>query len=147
MKTCRNCKISKDESHYYKHPKSKNGLNTICKDCQKLLYGDLNRKNSLNYYYRVKKEDPLKIRMNQWKKMGLSVTRDQYNKLYSFQGGKCAICDRHESILSNSLCLDHNHYNNQIRALLCTRCNVMIGNAEDNIQILEKAIDYLRSFI
>lgn len=39
---------------------------------------------------------------------------------------------------------DHNHITGNFRGWLCARCNVAIGHARDNIEILEKLIDYLR---
>jgi len=34
----------------------------------------------------------------------------------------------------------------ELRGLLCYRCNTSIGKFEDNIDIMEKAITYLKSY-
>ena len=54
---------------------------------------------------------------------------------------KCEICQR-----SLKLNRDHCHKTNLTRGLLCTPCNVMLGLARDNIEVLEQAIDYLEKY-
>ena len=45
---------------------------------------------------------------------------------------------------SKSKCIDHCHTTNEIRGVLCTRCNFMLGYSRDNIQILKNGIKYLK---
>ena len=55
------------------------------------------------------------------------------------QGGVCLIClKRHEK----SLCVDHDHKTKQLRSLLCTNCNVGLGNYNDDSAALRRAADY-----
>ena len=42
--------------------------------------------------------------------------------------------------------VDHCHATGEVRALLCFTCNVMLGNAKDNITILRNAVRYLELF-
>lgn len=35
MKKCKACNLDKDHSHFYKHPKNKDGHFTRCKKCMK----------------------------------------------------------------------------------------------------------------
>jgi hypothetical protein len=39
--------------------------------------------------------------------------------------------------------VDHNHLTGKVRGLLHNQCNVLLGFAEDNINKLKKAIEYL----
>lgn len=71
------------------------------------------------------------------------ITLEEYNILFLEQEGCCAICCRHQSELKQSLCVDHNHETNEIRGLLCKRCNSLIGYSNDDINILNKAIEFL----
>lgn len=80
-------------------------------------------------------------RLRTLKERGLSI--DQYNILFKQQEGKCAICGTHQDKLKQSLCVDHNHKTNQIRGLLCGKCNRGIGYLNDDVNVLEKAIQYL----
>ena len=50
----------------------------------------------------------------------------------------CAICGR-----SRALTIDHNHDNEKIRAALCNRCNVGLGQFLDDPDLLRRAAEYL----
>lgn len=71
------------------------------------------------------------------------ITLDEYEKLFDNQHGKCAICGLSEN--RRKLCVDHSHTTGDVRGLLCTKCNMMLGSARDSKQILSKAIEYLDS--
>ena len=65
------------------------------------------------------------------------------------QGGKCAICECEMTkarYARESINCDHDHATGAPRALLCFKCNVGLGDFGDDIDRLEKAIAYLRSF-
>lgn len=82
---------------------------------------------------------------------GLSV--EEYTDLLAAQGGVCAICGEPPSA-QKKLGIDHDHSccpgrsscSKCRRALLCDRCNPMLGYAQDKIQILEAGIAYLRRY-
>lgn len=74
------------------------------------------------------------------KAYGLSI--DDYEKLILEQNGVCAICSRLPN--GRNLSVDHNHVTGKIRGLLCLPCNTMLGMANDSIDILIKAIEYLK---
>jgi hypothetical protein len=40
--------------------------------------------------------------------------------------------------------IDHNHKTNITRELLCSSCNKGIGHFDENIDILQQAINYLK---
>lgn len=71
------------------------------------------------------------------------ITLDKYNEILNSQGGVCAIC-KGVNKTGKSLFVDHDHKTGKVRGLLCHRCNIVLGHARDEINILEKAIDYLR---
>jgi len=41
-------------------------------------------------------------------------------------------------------CIDHNHKTGKIRGLLCCRCNLALGNVNENVTILLNMVNYLR---
>jgi hypothetical protein len=57
-------------------------------------------------------------------------------------GGACDIC-RNEISLTQAK-LDHCHVTGRFRGWLCNRCNVGLGQFLDRIELLERAIKYLR---
>jgi hypothetical protein len=78
------------------------------------------------------------------KNFGLSLA--QYDLMFNEQGGCCAICGRHQSELKKALAVDHDHKTGNIRKLLCARCNILLGFAKDNVELLEASIKYLNDF-
>lgn len=66
-----------------------------------------------------------------------------YAELVALQGSEtCYICGEGPS--GKRLQIDHDHETDEIRGLLCGRCNRMLGQALDSEEILLRALDYLR---
>lgn len=79
---------------------------------------------------------------------GLSI--EHYEAMFVAQNNLCAICDQHETKLNRSskvarLTVDHNHQSGKVRELLCHACNLAIGHARENINIIKSAIAYLEN--
>ena len=74
------------------------------------------------------------------------ITLEDYNKTFNEQEGKCAICHRHQSTLKKPLCVDHNHKTGKIRALLCNKHNLMLGQFADNADELIAGGNYLKKY-
>jgi hypothetical protein len=75
------------------------------------------------------------------KKYNLSC--DQYKSMLIEQKYSCKICLTHQDYLKKRLCVDHDHFTNTIRGLICDDCNVAIGRLKDNIQIAKNLVSYL----
>jgi len=43
-------------------------------------------------------------------------------------------------------CVDHDHETNQVRGILCSTCNIAIGAAQDDPDLLITMAAYLQSF-
>ena len=57
----------------------------------------------------------------------------------------CPICEKNVTeIQGNSWCLDHDHKTKKFRGWLCHKCNRALGNFEDNIELLKRAIEYIK---
>lgn len=82
------------------------------------------------------------------------ITLEQRDSLLDSQGNACAICGTNSPpLLKNGIdgwVVDHCHEYERatggikVRGILCLGCNSTIGMAKDSIEILEKAILYLR---
>ena len=76
------------------------------------------------------------------------ITEQRYFEILEKQIGLCAICgnDSPGRKGSKNFAVDHDHTTKGVRGLLCHPCNVMLGLAKDNIEILETAIKYLKDY-
>ncbi|BBC43619.1 endonuclease VII [Mycobacterium phage AN9] len=73
-----------------------------------------------------------------------AITEEEYWRIYEFQGGRCYICQRANG-KKKRLSVDHDHKTGIVRGLLCTMCNkYILGWARDCIEMLQRAIDYLK---
>ena len=58
------------------------------------------------------------------------------------QGGKCAGCETIDPGVRGWQ-TDHNHKTGVPRGELCLRCNIILGYAQDDSEVLYRLIDYL----
>lgn len=70
------------------------------------------------------------------------VEPEYYDTALEAQGGVCAICKRPPPP-NKPLCVDHDHETNRVRGLLCTRCNLVLGNIESIPDALVVISNYL----
>lgn len=146
IRNCRKCGNPLVEGETYKCP-SRSFPERECKKCI--------RTRVFKYYY-ANKEKILAQRRdrrrvfprrdsdyNRKKQWGL--TREQFEQMKADQGGRCAICGteywggKHKEAI-----IDHCHKTGKIRGLLCNRCNQAMGKFEDDPDLLEKVVVYLR---
>jgi hypothetical protein len=73
-----------------------------------------------------------------------NIGLEEYNTLFTEQGGCCAICGIHQSEIKRPLYVDHCHKTDKVRGLLCHKCNFAIGLFNDSVENLNKAIIYLK---
>ena len=69
------------------------------------------------------------------------ITLDDYNRMFNEQGGKCAICQRHQNELTRTLCVDHDHKTNKVRSLLCVTCNTDVSVVENRLEEMTKYLN------
>lgn len=151
MKTCKNPNCTQHNpqplDNFFNDKGFKSGKMAICKPC----------KQAKTYAWRVKNPQVYNGLAAEWRKKnpdkqhateikrhyGLSL--EDYNALLVKQDMKCALCDvQHDTTKKRGrLYVDHDHSTGKVRALLCHNHNVMLGHAQDSIEMLQKAIDYL----
>jgi Recombination endonuclease VII len=69
--------------------------------------------------------------------------RDLRDVLLAVQGNKCACCPATEPGSKVGWHVDHDHKTGKVRGVLCHKCNIAIGMAEDNPFRLVALIQYL----
>ena len=73
------------------------------------------------------------------------ITMEQFDVLFQSQGECCAICKSTDPYRNNgNWDIDHDHETGLVRGILCHHCNVMLGSAKENLEVLESAIVYLK---
>lgn len=74
----------------------------------------------------------------------------RYQALVELHGEQCGICGKPRQTVmgpdrvTRRLAIDHDHATGATRGLLCTQCNMMLGNAADSPERLEAGAAYLR---
>lgn len=143
MKICIKCKILKPLTEFYKRTKSKDQKCSQCKSCKREANHAWQKKDPEHAravwraehkkYYTTKRGRLRKIK-------SYGITENEYHILKDFAHGNCHIC--HEPF-GNQENIDHCHKTNNVRGLLCTKCNIALGALNDNIALLQRAIEYI----
>lgn len=107
------------------------------------------KKNSEEYKEYIKQRnnnDQVKLeKYNSFLKNEYSISLFDYNEMFIKQNGCCFIFGINQKDLKRKLAVDHCHKTGKIRSLLCILCNIGLGSFKDNLNNLEKAIEYLKS--
>lgn len=146
-KTCRRCDTEKLISEFHRDGRSRDGLCSYCKECNKAKTRAWQAANPEKVKAQANKRVALGLNRAQIRHRKYGIGATEYAAMLAAQGGVCAICGRAASGRKDSteLCVDHCHTSNQIRGLLCHSCNRGIGLLQDSEEVLEKALAYLRS--
>lgn len=133
MKECRTCKQVKLLSEFIKDPRWPNTYKVDCRVCY-------NKKRRDKYNPQLRRIDGLK--------QLYKLTECDLHNMHAHQHGKCAICKTPISLISGiskkgKAHVDHCHTTGKVRGLLCTKCNTLLGMANDSIPILKEAVIYL----
>jgi len=131
-KVCKHCEQEKGISEFYLFKDSwtdKKYLSARCKPCHQ-KYKKTNKNTTKN-----RKAEKLKLRYG--------LTYEEWENIRSNENYQCMICGVSEEEMDKKLDIDHCHSSGKVRGVLCNPCNRMLGNAQDNINILKAAIEYL----
>jgi hypothetical protein len=72
------------------------------------------------------------------------IIDDKAKSLINDHSGLCDICGAAKAGYGRKgFCIDHDHKTGIVRGMLCQKCNIGLGNFNDNLELLEKAIKYL----
>jgi hypothetical protein len=124
-RTCNRCRRPEPEIRFY--PSRRTG---ICTGCENTARSARRTPEENRRWHRVQK---LK---------GYGLTLADYDRMFTEQGGVCAIC-RRPSPDGRNLHVDHAHDSGAVRGLLCHDCNRGLGMFRDNPELLSCAARYL----
>jgi len=139
-KRCPSCGEEKPAADFYRHRAKPDGLQIQCKECQRAYQREYDRRAPGKKKLRVRRA---------YLKRRYGLTVEQYELLLFEQNGRCALCQREMGVPhidhDHSCCPGRDSCGNCIRALLCFRCNALLGTVEDT-ELLLRAVSYLDSF-
>jgi hypothetical protein len=160
-KVCSKCGTEQEIALFNRDRSKASGYRSWCKTCDninnKVQYNKdpQARRDKRKEYYYENREDEIQ-RRGEFRKNNVDMHRGhKYRQLYGItlekfeemrvtQNCSCAICGKHESQNKNKkLFVDHDHITGKVRELLCHGCNTGIGLLQDDVDLLQKALDYL----
>lgn len=147
LKKCVRCKLKKELSFFSARKMSKDGLQSKCKECKAAYEKELRLKNP-ERYKKYRRQNPnnkdylFRYKHGFERKDALLILQQQ---------GCCPICNEELTEEKGNWYIDHDHScckpltscEKCRRDILCRNCNIMLGLAKDNEQILASAIKYL----
>ena len=161
MKRCRECNELKPIDDFYRAAGSRDGHRNECKQCnltrRKRWYErnaakdidrvqawrDENQERYADYQRRYKGRPGYAAELREGhlrRKYGM--TQAQYELRLREQGGGCAVCGRAPKP-GKSLHIDHDHETGHVRGLLCFKCNAALGQLDDDLERIERALTYV----
>ena len=72
------------------------------------------------------------------------LTEEQYNNLRKKQDYSCAVCYEKETP-EKQLHVDHSHVTNEVRGLLCQKCNTSLGIMLDSPILIGRLMGYVKT--
>jgi hypothetical protein len=117
--------VWKAPSEFNKAKNQKSGLSYACRACMQV---DVRKHNLPSKY---------------------GITAAQFAEKILAQGGKCACCRNQfkmDGTKTERPCVDHNHNTNEVRDLLCGRCNLAAGNVQDSSEKAKQLAAYLEKW-
>lgn len=119
VKDCRGCQQTKPLSEFWVTSTSKDGRAAKCVPCSMEL-------KRMRFY---------------------QMTPVKFAEMWKGQSGRCRICtDPMEEYGKGGCVVDHDHSTGKVRALLCSPCNLAIGQLKDSPERADQAAKYLRDF-
>ena len=134
VKVCTKCNARKPLDEYHRNNQRKDGRESICAVC---------RSTRVRAYNADKAAARRIVHDRNRIKTSYGISLEQVQTMHDSQNGVCAICSKPEPGKLGKLHIDHCHATGVVRGLLCHKCNLMLGHANDDTETLSKAISYL----
>ena len=155
LKKCKQCGLDKPYTDFHRTGRNNRCLGGV-RACCKVCINSNNRKHWPFYYTdnqtlireRRKKRYAVIRPYSLRKRYAMDIIK--YDELLESQHGVCAICGSSETKTRNGktlqLCVDHNHKTQTIRGLLCSSCNLGVGNLIDTTTKADSLIKYIQKW-
>lgn len=148
-KICSNCgQVKTVESFYRKSAKTTRGWfwDSHCIECRNLYSkdyaaGNRERRNSRLKKWRKNNPDGARqVDRSKHYRRAYGITVEEADRMKSQNDGKCYICNKATTRLN----IDHCHKTGIVRGVLCSACNLFIARINDDPEVAQRMVDYLR---
>ena len=129
---CSRCKQRLPLDQFSMDPRLRDGLNSKCRECI----------SATNKAYSATRKPQISA-AHRRRKYGLS--EDAYQAMIASQDDLCAICENPMRKKTNRH-VDHCHTSGRVRALLCNRCNTILGRMEESPELLRAMASYIERY-
>jgi hypothetical protein len=116
LQKCRHCKLELSLFNFHNDRRTPNGYYDICKRCR-------------SKHRRI-----------------TNISDKEYKEILEAQNNQCAICCKDANEFKTALNVDHDYTNDKVRGLLCTNCNMGLGQFKDSLSNLHRAMMYLAKY-
>lgn len=137
MKTCKKCGLTKPLDQFGCARGNRDRKMGSCKVCKKKA-NDLWKQNNPEAGKLNQRKHAQRRKESRYLKL-YGMTLKEFETRKNEQHGRCAICGKQPT----RWYVDHCHETGTVRALLCLKCNTMLGLAGDDTNVLENAVRYL----
>ena len=118
---------------------------------QKEYYKEYRKKNTETLADRNKKwreenkEQDALVMLKARLKRKYNISIEEYETLIESQNNSCKVCGTHaKNNLKGKLYIDHCHTTGKVRGLLCMKCNSALGLLNDDKELIQNLLDYLK---
>lgn len=138
---CSDCKQDKPANDFSTSPRNtgRDGLDSFCKECRNIRHTKRRSDPELR-----KRLSELAVRRYRLKKS--NFTPELFLERLLEQDNACAICGIDTAGGRGDFHADHDHSTGKPRGVLCHKCNVGLGHFNDNIELMQAAIEYLSKY-
>ena len=140
VKVCTTCRECKPLSEFWQKAETKKdgtrSYRPSCKECE--------IKKKLQKYHEGGGKEEQKKRSFRALMRSYGISEEIYEQERIKQNYKCLLCGADEKDQHHGrLFVDHCHNTGKYRGLLCGVCNTGLGAFKDNVEVMQKAIEYL----
>lgn len=152
MKKCSKCETVKPLDGFHRDSRKKDGRHGHCKTCvlDRVAKYRADNIDKVKAAQRLSRERRPNVYRNKNLLRTFGITLEEYQRMEAEQGGACAVCKQPEREIHSgsgklrNLAVDHDHETGAIRGLLCNSCNRGIGLLNDDPDLMQSAIAYLK---
>lgn len=107
-------------------------------------YRSLNRERVRDKGRRFHHENPGKSR-EYMLRSSYGMSGAEWDRLFAEQNCRCAACNRVDHG-GRGWATDHDHTTSKVRGILCHKCNLSLGHADDSLIRLRQLVSYMERY-